>query len=63
MLNAKPTFDMKQKTYKEEKTLNERGTKKFQERIAQEAVAEAEIKQFTLDQGETIDNDEHITFP
>lgn len=57
MLNAKLTFDMKQKTYKEKDNLRERGTKKFQERVVEEKEAEEEIKHYTLDEETEFDND------
>ena len=52
---------LKNKTYKEKETLKERGTKRFQERLAEEKEAEKEIKQFTpyeWEEKETIDTDD-----
>jgi len=48
---------MKQKTYKEKETLRERGSKRFQERLVEEKEAEEEIKQFTLNEESTLEND------
>lgn len=53
-------FAEKLKNYKEKETLKERGTKRFQERIAEEKEAEQLIKDFNpeLDyHEETLDND------
>ena len=52
---------LKNKTYKEKETLKERGTKRFQERLAEEKEAEKEIKQFhpnEWEEKETIDTDD-----
>jgi len=48
---------MKQKNYKEKETLQERGTKKFRERVAEEKEANEEIKNYTLDEETEFDND------
>jgi hypothetical protein len=48
---------MKPKSYKEKETLRERGSKKFQERLAEEKEAKEEIKQFTLNEEGTLAND------
>lgn len=53
----KHTFDMKLKTYKEKETLKERGTKRYQERLAEEQEAEEEIKNYQNNEEDTIDND------
>ena len=63
MLNMKTEFEhsLKNKTYKEKETLKERGTKRFQERLAEEKEAEKEIKQFhpnEWEEKETIDTDD-----
>lgn len=53
-------FAEKLKNYKEKETLKERGTKRFQERIAEEKEAEQLIKDFNLEldyHEETLDND------
>ena len=66
LLNANLTSDMnwKTRTNREKEKLQERGTKKFQERVAEEKEATEEIKSYDLGkQGELFDNDEHITFP
>ena len=66
LLNANLTSDMnwKTRTNREKEKLQERGTKKFQERVAEEKEAAEEIKSYDLGkQGELFDNDEHITFP
>jgi hypothetical protein len=54
---------MKLKNYKEKETLKERGTKRFQERLAEEKEAEKEIKQYQPEEKEILDNDERPTFP
>jgi hypothetical protein len=58
---------LKNKSYKEKETLKERGTKRFQERLAEEKEAEKEIKQFdpSTDHAEEdcIDNTNRPTFP
>ena len=48
---------MKLKTYKEKETLKERGTKRYQERLAEEQEAEEEIKNYQNNEEDTIDND------
>ncbi len=60
----KTTFGaaLKTKTYKEQETLQERGKKRFQERVAEEKEAEREIKQFDLEkEKEAIDSDNRPT--
>lgn len=57
LLNEKPTFDMKLKNYKEKETIREKGTKKFQKRVAEEQEAEEEIQQFDLDKEENKNDD------
>ena len=53
-------FDMKLKNYKEKETLKERGTKRYQERLAEEAEAEKEIKQYTQEEkAQLIDTDDN----
>lgn len=54
-------FDMKLRTYKEKETLKERGTKRFQERLAEEKEAEKEIKNYKEEKKDTIDNDDSPT--
>jgi hypothetical protein len=49
------------KTYKEKETLKERGTKRFQERLAEEREAEKEIKNYKEEKKDTIDNDDSPT--
>jgi hypothetical protein len=54
-------FAEKLKNYKEQETLKERGTKRFQERIAEEKEAEQLIKDYIHEEQETLDNDQHPT--
>ena len=50
-------MNLKSKTNREREKLQDRGTKKFQERVAEEKEAEKEIKDFTLnDKDDYIDN-------
>ena len=58
----KPGSEMKQKTYKEKETLQERGTKRYQERLVEEKEAEKEIKEFVLNEEDTLDPDERTVF-
>jgi hypothetical protein len=59
-MNEKNTFDMnlKTKTNRERESLQERGTKRFQERKVEEKEAEQEIKEFDLNKNKEdyIDN-------
>lgn len=48
----KPGSEMKQKTYKEKETLQERGTKRYQERLVEQKEAEKEIKEYVLNEEE-----------
>lgn len=50
---------MKLKTYKEKETLQERGTKRYQERLAEEKEAEKEIKNYKEEEKDTLDNDSY----
>lgn len=50
---------LKNKTYKEKETLKERGTKRFQERLAEEKEAEKEIKHYKEEEKDTLDNDSY----
>lgn len=63
----KTTFDAALKTkrtYKEQETIQERGKKRFQERVAEEKEAEREIKSYIRPkEPDTIDNDTRPTFP
>jgi len=55
---------LKNKSYKEKETLKERGTKRFQERLAEEAEAEKEIKNYkSPEKEEILDNTDRPTFP
>mgnify|MGYP006337840971 FL=1 len=58
----KPGSEMKQKTYKEKETLQERGTKRYQERLVEQKEAEKEIKEFVLNEEDVIDPDERTVF-
>lgn len=56
----KPGSEMKQKTYKEKETLQERGTKRYQERLVEQKEAEKEIKEYVLNEEEdglSVEND------
>ncbi len=46
----KPGSEMKQKTYKEKETLQERGTKRYQERLVEQKEAEQMIKEYKQEQ-------------
>lgn len=48
---------MKLKNYKEKETIREKGTKKFQKRVAEEQEAEEEIQQFDLNKEENKNDD------
>jgi len=56
---------MKLKNYKEKETLKERGTKRFQERLAEEKEAEKEIQNFEKnsayqkEEKDALDNDDY----
>lgn len=52
---------LKNKTYKEKETLKERGTKRFQERLAEEKEAEKEVKEFVYEKDEYPTNDTNPT--
>ena len=55
---------MKLKSYKEKETLKERGTKRFQERLAEEKEAEKEIKNYkSPEQDECLANTDRPAFP
>lgn len=58
----KPGSEMKQKTYKEKETLQERGTKRYQERLVEQKEAEKEIKEYVLNEEDVIDPDERTVF-
>ncbi len=58
----KPGSEMKQKTYKEKETLQERGTKRYQERLVEQKEAEKEIKEFVLNEEDVLDADERTVF-
>ncbi len=58
----KPGSEMKQKTYKEKETLQERGTKRYQERLVEQKEAEKEIKEYVLNEEDTLDADERTVF-
>lgn len=58
----KPGSEMKQKTYKEKETLQERGTKRYQERLVEQKEAEKEIKEYVLNEEDTLDPDERTVF-
>ena len=58
----KPGSEMKQKTYKEKETLQERGTKRYQERLVEQKEAEKEIKEYVLNEENTLDPDERTVF-
>lgn len=49
---------MKTKTHKEENTIKERGTKRYQERVAEEKEAEQQIREFEEQEEDTFDNDD-----
>jgi len=51
----------KLKTYKEKETIREKGTKRYQERIAEEQEAEKEIKEYIYEELDLIDNDQQPT--
>jgi len=51
------------KTYKEKETLVERGTKRFQERLAEEREAEKELKDYEHTMKEDYIDDSIHTFP
>ena len=64
LLNVKNLFDMKLKSYKEKETLKERGTKRFQERLAEEKEAEKEIKNYkSPEKDECLANTDRPAFP
>lgn len=48
---------LQKKTFKENETIQERGKKRFRERLAEEQEAEREIKQYTHEESETLDNE------
>jgi hypothetical protein len=48
---------MKNKTYKEEINTKERGSKRYQERLAEEKEAEDQIREFEEQEEDAIDND------
>ena len=58
----KPGSEMKQKTYKEKETLQERGTKRYQERLVEQKEAEKEIKEFVFNEEDVLDSDERTVF-
>ena len=58
----KPGSEMKQKTYKEKETLQERGTKRYQERLVEQKEAEKEIKEYVLNEEDVLDADERTVF-
>lgn len=53
---------MKPRTYKEKETLQERGTKRYQERLVEQKEAEKEIKEYVLNEEDTLDPDERTVF-
>lgn len=57
----KPGSEMKQKTYKEKETLQERGTKRYQERLVEQKEAEQMIKEYKQEKDDYIDS--NITTP
>lgn len=53
---------MKPRTHKEKETLQERGTKRYQERLVEQKEAEKEIKEFVLNEEDVLDADERTVF-
>ena len=52
----KTVYAEKLKNYKEKETIREKGTKRYQERIAEEQEAEQEIKNYIHEELDLIDN-------
>lgn len=67
LLSVRDTFEARLKTikrnYKEKETLVERGTKRFQERLAEEKEAEKELKEYEHNLKEEYIDDSLHTFP
>ena len=57
----KPGSEMKQKTYKEKETLQERGTKRYQERLVEQKEAEQMIKEYKQEKDDYIDSNNIIS--
>ncbi len=59
LLSMKDEFDVKSRNWKEQESIKERGTKRYQERLVEEEEAEKEIRNYREEKEEIRDNDDN----